>query len=203
MKFPSFFDQIPSINVYDPLAAFLGSSEEGLLEYKYEDAVKLAGHSCPTVASAYWMTALAFKSIYADALPIRGGVRVEFLETRSSGVTGVIANIVQMITGAAGPDGFKGLSGIFFRNDLMSFGVSGVSQLRFIQRESLINVDVSVDLSKITIQRDLTMLMQKCLGGDSSEEENQLFGRMWQERVRRLLLEHAEDPDVFKLIHRR
>lgn len=85
----------------------------------------------------------------------------------------------------------------------MSFGVSGVSQLRFIQRESLINVDVSVDLSKITIQRDLKMLMQKCLGGDSSEEENQLFGRMWQERVRRLLLEHGEDPDVFKLIHRR
>lgn len=200
MKFPDFIEQIPSVAVYDPLAAFLGSCEGGFLEYKYEDAIKLTGHSCPTVASSYWMTALALRSLYIDELPMRGGVRVEFLEDRNIGTTGVMAAVVQMLTGAAGSDGFKGLNGIFFRKDLMSFGVSGVRQVRFIRRDSLSNVYVSVDLSKVSVQRDLKILLQKCLNGNASEEEGNLFGQMWQERVRRLLLEHGEDPDVFCVI---
>ena len=40
----------------DPLARFLGAAEDGVIEYTYADTVKLAGHSCPTVASAYLMT---------------------------------------------------------------------------------------------------------------------------------------------------
>ena len=200
MKFPDFIEQIPSITVCDPLAAFLGSCEGGLLEYKYEDAIKLTGHSCPTVASSYWMTALALRSLYIDELPMRGGVRIEFLEDRNVGTTGVMAAVVQMITGAAGADGFKGLNGIFFRNDLMTLGVSGVRQVRFIRRDALSNVHVSVDLSKVSVQRDLKILFQKCLNGNANEEEGNLFGQMWQERVRRLLLEHGEDPDVFCVI---
>ena len=203
MTFPDFFNQIPTITVRDPLAAFLGASEHGLFEYRYEDAVKLTGHSCPTVASSYWMTALALKSMYQDELPTRGGIRVEFMASRESGATGVMAAVVQMLTGAAGSDGFKGLSGIFFRNDLMTFGASGVRQIRFIQRDTLRNVDVSVDLSRVPVQRDLKLLLQKCLNGNANESECKLFGEMWQERVRRLLLEHGQDPDVFCVVQGR
>jgi len=32
----------------DPLAELLGAAEGGIVEYRYADAVKLAGHSCPT-----------------------------------------------------------------------------------------------------------------------------------------------------------
>ena len=35
-------------SVADPLAALLGAAEDGRLEYHYADAVRLAGHSCPT-----------------------------------------------------------------------------------------------------------------------------------------------------------
>ncbi|SBT03218.1 hypothetical protein ACCAA_10140 [Candidatus Accumulibacter aalborgensis] len=52
MNFPEFFDSAPRIAVRDPLARFLGAAAEGIIEYAYSDAVKLAGHSCPTVASA-------------------------------------------------------------------------------------------------------------------------------------------------------
>ena len=52
MKYPAFFDEVPSISLYDPLAEFLGAAEDGILQYGYVDAVRLAGHSCPTVASA-------------------------------------------------------------------------------------------------------------------------------------------------------
>ena len=50
MSFPEFFKQVPDITLADPLADFLGAAEGGLLRYGYADAVKLAGHSCPTVA---------------------------------------------------------------------------------------------------------------------------------------------------------
>ena len=49
-------DHAPAIAVYDALAAFLGACDDGLITYRYIDAVRLAGHSCPTVAGAYLMT---------------------------------------------------------------------------------------------------------------------------------------------------
>ena len=55
MQYPAFFDDIPRLTVYDPLAGFLGSTLGGIIEYSYVDAVKLTGHSCPTVASSYWI----------------------------------------------------------------------------------------------------------------------------------------------------
>ncbi|NMW25772.1 hypothetical protein HFP05_15800, partial [Rhodanobacter denitrificans] len=46
MNYPAFYEQAPRILMRDPLAAFLGAAEDGLLEYRYPDAVRLAGHSC-------------------------------------------------------------------------------------------------------------------------------------------------------------
>lgn len=203
MQYPAFFDNIPSIAVYDPLAGFLGATKNGIIEYHYLDAVKLAGHSCPTVASSFWMSRLALRALYLDDIPCRGGVRVDFQDSRELGTTGVMANIVQLLTGAAGADGFKGLSGVFYRNGLMSFGVEGVRQIRFIRREDLRRVDVSVDLSKIPVSRELRTLMDLCLGGNADPGVNQLFGELWQDRVKRLILDHGDDRDVFSVVQGR
>lgn len=51
MNYPPFFADIPKIVMRDPLAALLGAAQDGVIEYAYLDAVKLAGHSCPTVAA--------------------------------------------------------------------------------------------------------------------------------------------------------
>ena len=59
MKTPAFFDDVAPIAVTDPLAALLGAADGGRIEYHYLDAVKLAGHSCPTVAGAWLMTRTA------------------------------------------------------------------------------------------------------------------------------------------------
>ena len=53
MKHPDFFDAVPKINMYDPLAEFLGATENGILQYSYFDAVRFAGHSCQTITAAY------------------------------------------------------------------------------------------------------------------------------------------------------
>jgi formylmethanofuran dehydrogenase subunit E len=200
MQYPAYFDDIPVFTVYDPLAGFLGATVGGVIEYRYLDAVKLTGHSCPTVASAYWITVKAMKALYKDEMPCRGGIRVDFADNRNSGVTGVTANVVQLLTGAAGDDGFKGLSGIFFRNTLMTFGASGRYQIRFAQREAHKHVDASVDLSRLPQSLELRQLMQRCLSGAADFSENQRFRELWQLRVRQVILDHGEDPEVFRVV---
>lgn len=69
MRYPAFFDEVPRIVLRDPLAEFLGALEGGLVEFSYLDAVRPAGHSCPTVASAYGLTRRALGALYGAALP--------------------------------------------------------------------------------------------------------------------------------------
>lgn len=59
--YPDFFADVPTISLHDPLAEFLGATRDGVLQYGYLDALRLAGHSCPTVASAYCATVGAWR----------------------------------------------------------------------------------------------------------------------------------------------
>lgn len=131
MAFPDFFDDVPPLLLRDPLAAFLGAAEGGLIEYRYGDAVKLAGHSCPTVAGAWLMTRRALAALYGDTVPERGGIRVTFRDKQEDGVTGVIANVVSLLTGAAAEGGFKGIGGRHGRRGLLRFGEPMEREIRF------------------------------------------------------------------------
>ena len=55
MNFPDFYEKAPVVRTRDPFAAMLGAARDGVLEYRYVDAVRLAGHSCPTVAVRFWL----------------------------------------------------------------------------------------------------------------------------------------------------
>jgi hypothetical protein len=199
MRTPAFFDEVRSLNVYDALAEFLGAAEDGRIEYRYIDAVKLAGHSCPTVAAAYWMTLKALASLYPESLPQRGGIRVEFREELLSGVTGVIANVVAMLTGATHDSGFKGIAGRFDRRKLLYFAANVTEEIRFTRLDTGQAVDVAARLQRIPFAPQTSELMQKCLAGSASAEETARFRENWQARVRALLLDHGDDPEVFVL----
>lgn len=196
MNYPAFFDQVRSITVRDPLAEFLGAAEGGVFEYRYLDAVKAAGHSCPTVASAWLMTAKALDALYPGATPERGAIRAEFGADRASGVTGVIANIVSLITGATQDTGFKGLGGCFDRRNLLFFDAEVSGEVRFKRADTGAAVEVAANLSRVPGDPRMRELMGMCIGGVASEEQKREFGRLWQERVRAILLDHADDPDV-------
>ena len=56
--------------------------------YQFSDAVALAGHSCPTVASAYLMTRAALKALYGNDIPVRGNIAVVWQDERDEGVWG-------------------------------------------------------------------------------------------------------------------
>ena len=199
MSHPEFFDRVPGIKLIDPLARFLGASGDGVLEYRYVDAVKLAGHSCPTVASAYWLTCTALAALSGTALPERGAIRVSFQQDRANGVTGVIANVVSMLTGAAGDGGFKGIGGRFDRRDLLEFNAQIPLQMRFTRTDDGTSADVAAHLSHVPADPEQAGLLQRWVAGQSTAEETRRFGVLWQERVRCILIDHADNPAVFEI----
>lgn len=197
MHTPAFFDSVPRLRLHDPLAQFLGAAENGVIEYSYLDAVKLAGHSCPTVAGAYWLTCRALAALYGDALPERGSIRVELREERAVGVTGVIANVVSMLTGTSEDSGFKGIGGHFDRRQLLVFNVRLPLNLRYTRLDTQASVDAATDFNHIPADLAMPRLLKICLNGASTLEEQRQFGQLWQERVQRILCEHRDDPQAF------
>lgn len=197
MKLPAFFDRVPKLRTHDPLAEVLGSAEGGILEYGYGDAVRVAGHSCPTVAAAYWLTLRALAALYLDRLPQRGGVRVEFREDPRGGVTGVVATVVQMLTGAAGEGGFKGLAGRYARNGLQRFAPELPLAMRFTRLDKGTAVDVASDFSSLPEDDALAPLLARCATGRAGSTELSQLALLWQQRVADLLLVHAWDPCIF------
>lgn len=197
MNHPVFFDAVPKISLHDPLAEFLGATEDGILQYGYFDAVRLAGHSCPTVASAYWMTYKALASLYPDAMPERGDIRVEFGQDSTSGVTGVIANVVSMLTGATADTGFKGIAGRFNRCDRLFFSVEMPGEMRFTRLDTNQAVTTAANLQRVPASPRMSPLIASCLANRATPEETAEFRQLWQERVRSILLDHGDDPEVF------
>jgi hypothetical protein len=199
MPFPAFFKQVPDITLADPLAEFLGAAEGGLLRYGYADVVKLAGHSCPTVASAYWLGVRALQQLYPDAVPQRGSIAVDLRQTLASGTTGVVANVLGQLTGAANSGGFAGLGGHFVRRDLMHFGVAMASEIRFTRTDTGRAVLAQCHLHNVPVHPRTMPLMQACLSGAATPAERQEFGQLWQARVEQLLLVHGLDDAVFEI----
>ena len=184
--FPDFFAQVPSIEMRDPLAAFLGAAGSGRLEYSYLDAVKLTGHSCPTVAAAYLATLKALSSLYPGQIPERGAVRVELRGRVEEGVTGVVASVAGLITGAAGEGGFKGIAGRFERRGLLVFGAPIAADLRFTRLDT--GQALEQDLPRAAaMSPELLLGLRRSLSPDGTAEEREAFGRGWQARVSELL----------------
>ncbi|WP_419678120.1 hypothetical protein ACN2EN_01865 [Aliarcobacter lanthieri] len=185
-----FFKDVEKIVLKDPLGEFLGVDKS--YTFSFEDVVKLSGHSCPTVAGAYLMTLASLKKLYKNEIPIRGNIKVELRDKKSLGTTGVIANVASFITGAKEEDGFKGLQGKYFRNDLLKYEVPIKGDIRFTRIDNGKSIEVIYDLSDIYLSGFDGSLMQKGLQGIATKDELEAFGRAWQKRVSEILLIHKD-----------
>ncbi|ARD16521.1 hypothetical protein [Neisseria meningitidis] len=196
--FPSFFNQAPTITVQDALAEFLGAAENGILTYRYADAVRLCGHSCPTVAGAYLMVIKGLKALYGEELPERGGIEAFMQGARDEGTVGVTASVVQLLTGAAPETGFGGIGmqGRFARRHLLSFGVGEINgTLTLRRKDNGKTVAVSLNAALQPFAPEMRELMPKAVGGSASADELKQFGELWQERVRAFLIDQADNPE--------
>jgi hypothetical protein len=200
MRYPTFFDQAPMITVRDPLADLLGAADDGLIDYHYIDAVRLAGHSCPTVAGAYLMARAALRALYPDGPAERGGTTVQMAGPESEGVNGVITQVFTLITGAAAANGFHGIAGQFARQSLLRFDapIDGAT-LQVSRRDTGASVSVELDMSDVPAPANMRPLLGAALDPNATSEQRAAFGRAWQARVQCLLLEHADDPAVVRV----
>lgn len=198
--FPSFFAEAPSVTLRDPLAQFLGAAQDGLMEYHYADAVRLAGHSCPTVAGTWLMTLHALRALYGDELPVRGEIEVALADARDAGATGVMASVAQLITGAAPETGFHGIGGRFGRSELLRFEQPVPAAMGFRRRDSGAAVQVELDASVVPWPLEMRGLIPLAVSGQASPEQLQRFGELWQERVREMLVDHADDTAMVQVV---
>ena len=201
MQYPAFFDQIPSIKLYDPLAHFLGASNDGLIEYNYIDIVRLAGHSCPTVASTYLMTRIALHHLYLNAIPKRGDILVEFPKHANDGNTGVRARVISMLTGAADGTGFKGINGKFDRRYLIFFNAHIDGDLRFTRIDTGDSVTTTSHCDKLFKKDEFNDKIGQHAMESFSSKTQKTFAKAFQERVRSILIDHRDDPSIITMKH--
>jgi hypothetical protein len=199
MSFPEFFTAVPAQVVRDPLAELLGAAEGGLIEYRYADAVRLAGHSCPTVAGAWLMTTRALGTLYGATTPVRGEIAVALGEPEEAGVAGVMAAVAGLLTGAAGCGGFKGLGGRHGRRGLLRFGAADVAGIRFTRQDTGAAVDCRLRLESVPADPRLGPLLGAILSDQADDGARRDFATLWQDRVRRILIDHGSDPALVDL----
>lgn len=197
-----FFDKAPEIRLKDPLAYVLGAmDEDGVMVYKYADVVKMAGHSCVSVAGAYMVTVKALKALYGDDLPVRGEIRVLIKGGPTDLAYGPMAQVISLITGAAGETGFTGLGRKFGRQNKLIFDRNDLQYNTFIfQREDTGKaVKVTYSIQGLPQNPLMGHLMSLVVSGQASKDERDQFVSMWQGNVRRVLLESDKYPGLLNV----
>ena len=201
MNYPKFYDKVEKFTLQDDLSAFLGATVDGIVEINYLDCVKLAGHSCPTVAGSYILTKVATSKLFGNDVPKRSTLKISFKESKDSGVTGVIGSVIGFILGCGDEGGFSGIGGKFNRKNLLSYGNSEQKgSVKFTNIYTDESVELNLDTSKVPGNPEMKELMQKSLMGTASKEEMLKFQQMWQARVEYMLLNPQIWRDIAKEI---
>lgn len=201
MQYPNFYNEVEPFILYDSLSDFLGATKDGIIEINYIDCVKLAGHSCPTVAGSYILAKVAINKLYGSNMPQRSQIKIEFKEPKESGVTGVIGSVLGFILGASDSGGFSGIGGKFNRRDLLKYNISDVKgMVRFTRIDNNSFIELNLDTSKVPGNPKMKELMQKTLMGSASKEESEEFKKLWQDRVKYMLTNPNIWEDIAKSI---
>jgi len=94
-------------------------------------------------------------------------------------------------------NGFKGIGGRFDRRKKLFFAVEMPGEMRFTRLDTGRAVQTATNLKHIPASPRLPELMASCLSDTATAAETAEFRQLWQARVRSILLEHGDDPDVF------
>lgn len=163
---------MPTIKCKDYLSQFLGSFDNGIIEYDFEYVAKLAGHACPTVLTAYLAAVAIAKALYKDELPVRGDIDISLKDAKEDGTIGVMALVFSAIFGAGDEGGFKGIAGQFSRNDRCTFKADMVDFASFCRRDTGECVYLNFDFSAMRTlpTPDIGAAMANFLKGENIDE---------------------------------
>jgi hypothetical protein len=196
--FRDFFEEVKPIRFKEPLAETLGAfKEEGaVLDYTFMDAVKMAGHACPTVSAAYLCCQMALENLYADELPVRGDISITVYGEPDEGVYGVMGQVFSFLTGAASITGFRGLGHKYRRKDLLRFEPRKLDPeamcFEFRRLDNDTGVLVKFYPRRVPFsaekERRLAELLEKVIWEAAKEGEKKEFQDLWMEKVKAMVL---------------
>lgn len=181
------------IEIRDPVAEALGVLAPGEpFVVTYMDAVKEAGHSCPTASGAYRIVQLGLEALYPDDYPVRSEIEVQAAGSRDDTAYGVMSRIISYVTGATEDDGFGGLAGGYGgRRDLLRFDVfdpeTAEPTFRFRRTDTDETVEVTYHVSDVPDGGPAIGNLQQILDGSASEKQRADFADAWHRRVQVVL----------------
>lgn len=184
---------VEPIRVRDPVAEALGVLKPGApFVITYRDAVKEAGHSCPTASGAYRIAQLGLDALYPDSDPVRSEIEVQAAGPRDDATYGVMSRIVSHVTGATEDDGFGGLAGGYGgRRDLLRFDAFDPDTpdptFRFRRTDTDATIEVTYHVSDLPDGGPAIGNLQQILDGSASDQQREAFADAWHRRVQVVL----------------
>ncbi len=211
--FTEFLKEVKPIGFREPLAETLGAFQEDgvVIDYTFIDAVKMAGHACPTVAGAYLVCQKALEKLYPHETPVRGEIAVTVFGEADDGVYGVMGQVFSFLTGAAPLSGFKGLGYKFKRKDLLKFHPQKpdpeAMSFEFKRLDNNKAVLVKFYPGRIPFPEDkgkrLGQLMERVIWEAAKDDEIKEFRSLWSAKVRTIILENKDMDKWLKIEERR
>ena len=106
----------------------------------------------------------------------------------------VIAGIAETGFGGIGP------AARFARRDLLDYDapIRGLMALRRLDNGA--SVELELNAAAVPFPAGMQALMSKAVAGQATPDELARFGTLWQERVRAMLLEHGNDPQLLRVL---
>lgn len=188
------YDDADPIEIRDPVAEALAVLEPGEpFVITYADAVKAAGHSCPTAAGAFRIAQVGLDALYPDAFPVRGDVEVLAGGPKDDATYGVMSRLISYITGASEVDGFGGLAGGHGgRKNMLSFADFGTDEPTFAFRRTDTGdiVEVTYHVGNVPDAGMATQYLPRLIDGEATAEEREAFRKAWHDRVRTVLTDN-------------
>ena len=201
-----YITEIPPIMMIDPYFQIFGQSQVAV-PYYYENAVKLAGHSCGATTGAWTITRKALEVLYPDGeIPVRGQIAVEAPGAEDEWFVGVFGEVITFITGAAPRSGFIGAEfgqtdDVFVRQNKMVYAEEPTGQQPphrewiFTRTDTGARVGIKFNLAIITpiATPERQAMGRKMAAGDATPEEAADYYEYWNDRAIFVLENEAVD----------
>ena len=71
--------------------------------------------------------------------------------------------------------------------------------MSFMRRDTNVAVDCELHLESVPADPRLGGLLAAVVSGTADVPARRLFGEVWQERVRRILIDRGDDPELVRL----
>jgi hypothetical protein len=204
-----YITEVEPIMMIDPYFSIFGQSQVPV-PYYYEEAVKVAGHSCGAITGAWTITRKALEVLYPDGeIPVRGQIAVEAPGAEDEWFVGVFGDVITFITGASPHTGFIGAEfgktdDLFVRRNKMVYAEEPTGQLPPFREWIFTRLDTG---TKVGVKFNLVIILpiptpgrvamgKTMAAGEATPEEAADYYEYWNDRAI-FVLENADTIDGF------